>query len=77
MPSYWLASPRMSGICSNGASGDLRTMSSACSASKPDSVAAIVWSAPRGTVASPGVTSMRYGAAASTPREMTNSADSA
>ncbi len=36
----------------------------------------IVWSTPRGTLALPGLTSIRYGAAASTLREMTNSADS-
>ena len=48
----------------------------ASAASKPESVAAIVWSAPFGTVASPGLTSIRYGAAASTLREITNSADS-
>ena len=45
--------------------------------SKPESVAAMVWSAPFGTVALPGVTSIRYGAAASRLREITNSADSA
>ena len=36
----------------------------------------IVWSTPRGTLALPGLTSIRYGAAACTLRDMTKSADS-
>ena len=49
--------------------------STASAASKPESEAEIIWSAPLATVASPGVTSMRYGAAASTSLVITKIAD--
>ncbi len=58
VPSY-RSSVLMSGTRSNAAVCDLRTISTAWSAWNPISFAVIDWSAPRGIVLWPGVTSMR------------------
>ena len=67
----------MSGTRSKAAVALFRIIRTAWSAWNPTSFAVTGWSAPRGIVVWPGVTSMLYGAAASTLREITSSADSA
>ncbi len=71
------ASSRMSGSRSNGPSAVFRTISTGWSAANPNNSAVIAWSAPLGTLMVPGLTSIRYGTAASTLRDNTSSADNA
>ena len=75
MPSKAPLSPLIMGTRSNAVASPLRTSSTASSAVKPLSVAVKSWSAPRGTVPVPGVSAMRYGAAASRLDVHANMAD--
>src|SRR5206468_153405 len=65
----------MSGTRSNAPAGVLRIITATSLDVKPSSRARTAWSAPRGTFALPGWTSILYGVDASALREMISSAE--